>query len=105
MNEWSPRPSGHQVTVDPVRTQSVVRARGEFWWTGGVSNTFWVDRTNAVAVVFLSQQKGVRRRNPGTRQNFVTDLRVAVNAAMDNEQLPLQPARALPAAASPFHRL
>ena len=33
-------------------------------------------------VLFLSQQKGARHQRPKTRQNFLTDLRVAVNAAV-----------------------
>ena len=48
----------------------------------GLSNTFWVDPRNGIVALFLSQQKGARHQRPKTRQNFLTDLRVAVNAAV-----------------------
>ena len=96
--------------MDPIRTQGL-RSRGEYYWTGvsntlscllasqrlagfdsewmsawlgaqGLSNTFWVDPRNGIVALFLSQQKGARHQRPKTRQNFLTDLRVAVNAAV-----------------------
>ena len=48
----------------------------------GLSNTFWVDPRNGIVALFLSQQKGARHQRPKTRQNFLADLRVAVNAAV-----------------------
>ncbi len=45
---------GFAVTLDPVRAQQVGSA-GEFFWGGAASTIFWVDPTEDLVVVFLTQ--------------------------------------------------
>jgi CubicO group peptidase (beta-lactamase class C family) len=45
---------GFHVLIDPVRAQ-VPSSVGEFGWGGMASTAFWVDRTEELSVVFMTQ--------------------------------------------------
>lgn len=45
------------VVIDPIKNMSL-RSEGEFSWGGAASTQFWVDQTEKISVVFMSQMLG-----------------------------------------------
>ena len=45
---------GFAVTMDPARTL-IPGSKGEFWWGGAATTSFWIDPVEDLAVVFLTQ--------------------------------------------------
>ncbi|MDG2101291.1 MAG: serine hydrolase [Dehalococcoidia bacterium] len=48
---------GGSVVLDPIKNMSL-RSKGEFSWGGAASTQFWVDQTEKISVVFMSQMLG-----------------------------------------------
>ena len=45
---------GFAVTMDPARTL-LPGSRGEFWWGGAATTSFWIDPAEDLAVIFMTQ--------------------------------------------------
>ncbi|NCG34933.1 MAG: serine hydrolase [Dehalococcoidales bacterium] len=60
---------GGSVVLDPIKNMSL-RSKGEFSWGGAASTQFWVDQTEKISVVFMSQMLG---------KSYSSDLRADIS--------------------------
>ena len=68
---------GFSVLLDPAASQ-VSGSKGELAWGGAASTAFWVDKTEDMAVVFLTQLL------PSSSYNVRRELRTLVYSAIDD---------------------
>ena len=68
---------GFSVLLDPAASQ-VSGSKGELAWGGAASTAFWIDKTEDMAVVFLTQLL------PSSSYNVRRELRTLVYSAIDD---------------------
>lgn len=71
---------GFAVTMDPSRTL-IPGSRGEFWWGGAATTSFWIDPAEDMAVVFMTQCL------PSAAYPVRRELRTLVYSAMTESNL------------------
>jgi CubicO group peptidase (beta-lactamase class C family) len=67
---------GFASVIDPVRNGSI--STGDFYWGGAASTIFWVDQTEDLSVVFMTQLI------PSATFNFRGQLKNLVYAAIED---------------------
>lgn len=71
---------GFAVTMEPSRTM-IPGSRGEFWWGGAATTSFWIDPAEDMAVVFMTQCL------PSAAYPVRRELRTLVYSAMTESNL------------------
>lgn len=70
---------GFAVTLDPAAAQ-VSSSAGTYYWSGAAGTQFWIDPTEDLAVVFMTQYMTV---SPETRLNLARELRAIIYGALE----------------------